>query len=232
MERVVFQHWDSYEQLSSGYQAVYLHQVTSKHTLFGWLYNDGVDDLGRGPIPYFLCYYLIEPLSAFLLEVIFTFLNKGPVVLTDRQSLSAPLETIVLQDLWHFQSVRPGVTIPLDVRKQYYFALRQGGLLDLFIPVDNQEMVTKLNKQVQPYKLAVTDNGAEPVFLQLPRKELLLGVGFGVITSSLALTISYNILQISGFTLSHPKAISEDNSLVFCKTLTGWLYPGTDTERH
>lgn len=65
IKRIVFQYWDTYKHISPEYQAVYLHRVTSEQTLFGWLYNSGVDDLGRGPIPYFICYYLTEPLSNF-----------------------------------------------------------------------------------------------------------------------------------------------------------------------
>jgi len=43
MERVASQRWDSYEPPKSGYRAVYLHQVTPDHSLFGWLYNDADD---------------------------------------------------------------------------------------------------------------------------------------------------------------------------------------------
>jgi len=47
-----------YKPPKAGYRAVYVYQVTLEHNLFGWLYNDGMDDLGRSHIPYFLCYYL------------------------------------------------------------------------------------------------------------------------------------------------------------------------------
>lgn len=148
IQRMVFQHWDSYNPPRSGYRAVYLYQLTAEHTLFGWLYNDGADDLGRTHVPYFICYYLGELLYPFELENIFTCLHNGPVALIDRHSLPASLETKVVPDLWSYQSARPGVAIPSDVRKRRHIAFKQGELLDLFVPVDEQEMVIELKAQI------------------------------------------------------------------------------------
>jgi len=47
IQQVVYQHWNSYKPPKAGYRAVYVYQVTLEHNLFGWLYNDGMDDLGR-----------------------------------------------------------------------------------------------------------------------------------------------------------------------------------------
>ena len=57
VQNIVYQHWNVYNPPSDDYQAVYLHQVSATHLLFGWLYNEGRDELGRSHIPYFLAYY-------------------------------------------------------------------------------------------------------------------------------------------------------------------------------
>lgn len=148
IQRVVSQYWDSYNPPRHGYRAVYLHQVAPEHTLFGWLYNDGADDLGRTHVPYFICYYLGELLYAFQLENIFTCLHNGPIALIDRHSLPISLETKVVPDLCSYQSARPGVAIPSGVRKRKQIAFKQGELLDLFVPIDEQETVIYLKDHI------------------------------------------------------------------------------------
>ena len=147
IERVASQRWDSYEPPKSGYRAVYLHQVTPEHNLFGWLYNDGADDLGRCDVPYFICYYLAGPLHAVQLENIFTCLHKGPVALIDRHSISTTLEALFVRNLWSYQPVRPGVAVRLGVRRQSHIALNQGELLDLFVPSGEHQIVIELKGQ-------------------------------------------------------------------------------------
>lgn len=149
IQQVVYQYWDSYNPPMSGYRAAYIHQVTLEHTLFGWLYNDGLDDLGRTHVPYFVCYYYSELLHPVQLENIFTCLHKGPVALIDRQSLPATLETIVAPDLWSYQPARIGVAFPSRVREYSHIALRQSRLLNLFLPVNEHVMVTKLNEHLE-----------------------------------------------------------------------------------
>ncbi len=154
IQHVVSQHWDSYHPPKSEYRAVYLYQLTLGHSLFGWLYNDGLDDMGRSHVPYFICYYTAEPLHAFQLENIFTCLQQGPVALIDRHSLPATLDTIALPDLWSYQPVRLGVAVPSAVRKRSQIALKRGELLKLFVPVEEQEMVIKLNGQTYEQQIA------------------------------------------------------------------------------
>ena len=154
IQDVATQRWDSYNVLGSEYRAVYLHQVTPECTLFGWLYNDGPDEMGRTHVPYFICYYLAEPLYAFQLENIFNCLRNGPVVLINRHSVPASLETTVLPNLWSYQPVRPGVIVPLSVRQHSQIALQQGELLDLFVSWDDQEMVINLNDQTYEQQIA------------------------------------------------------------------------------
>lgn len=149
IEQVVYQHWDVYNPPRFGYRAAYLHQVTKEHTLFGWLYNDGADELGRSNVAYFVCYYYAELLHAVQLENIFTCLQRGPVALIDRQSLPDSLETIVVSDLCSYQPARIGVAIPSSVRKRNHIALQQKRLLDLFIPVDEREIITETDEQIE-----------------------------------------------------------------------------------
>jgi hypothetical protein len=148
IEQVVYQYWNPYKPPRSGYRAAYLHQVTLEHTLFGWLYSDGVDDFGRRNVPYFVCYHYAEPLHPVQLENIFICLQKGPVALIDQQSLPDALETIVAPDLWSYQPARIGVAILSGVREYSLIALGQRRLLDLFLPVNEPEMVTKLNSHL------------------------------------------------------------------------------------
>ena len=149
IQQVVYQHWDSYKSYCPGYQAAYIHQVALEHTLFGWVYNDGLDDLGRSNVPYFVCYYYPDLLHSVQLENIFTCLHKGPVALMDRHCFSANLETIIAPDLWSYQPARIGVAIPSDVREYSQIALMQKKLLNLFIPVDETEITTKLNQHLE-----------------------------------------------------------------------------------
>lgn len=153
MQRVS-QYWDSYNPPASGYRAVYLYQLSPEQTLFGWLYHDGSDDIGRSDVPLFVCYYLTEPLFDFQLANIFTCLEKGPVALLDRHDPSAWLETKVIPNLWSYQPARQGVAIGLAVRQRCYSALRQGKLLDMFVSVYEQETVIDLNGQTYEQQMA------------------------------------------------------------------------------
>ncbi len=154
IQQVVHRRWNSYKPPSSGYRAAYLHQVTLEHTLFGWLYNDELDDLGRTNVPYFVCYYLTKLLHADQLENIFTCLHKGPVALIDRQHLPVALETIVAPDLWSHLPAHIGVAIPASVRERSHVVLKQKKLLDTFVSVDEGVIVTELNGQVYKHQKA------------------------------------------------------------------------------
>ena len=146
MQQVVYQYWDAYNPPSFGYRAAYLHQLSPKHNLFGWLYNDGMDDLGRSHVPYFLCYYLTERLHSDQLENIFTCLQRGPVALIERNSFPKSLGTIVIPDVWSYKPARSGVVIPSDVREHSYIALQQRQLLNLFIPVEEKKIVAQISQ--------------------------------------------------------------------------------------
>ncbi|PSB41526.1 hypothetical protein C7B80_30365 [Cyanosarcina cf. burmensis CCALA 770] len=154
LQHVVSQHWDSYNPPEPKYRAAYIYQIDSEQTLFGWLYNDGVDELGRGNVPYFICYYISEPLFDFQLANIFTCLERGPVTILDRHQPRAYIKTKVLSNLWDYQPAKAGVSTPLYLRQQSYTDLRQGNLLELFVPIDAQESAVDFPERTYEQQMA------------------------------------------------------------------------------
>lgn len=233
-EQVVYQHWDVYNPPMHGYRAVYLHQITLKHNLFGWLYNDGLDDLGRNHVPYFHCYYLAERLHALYLENIFTCLYKGPLSLIDRHSPPTAPGTIVAPDFLNYQSARIGVAIPSNVRERSYVALKQRRLLKLFIAVDEQEVATPM-----PESLAAGQDtipffwgnrsqallGSQTVKTSVPtfpsRPALVISLVAGISSVALALTLgSYYFIRPPAPDSFALKRTSLEN-VFLAKTLAG-----------
>lgn len=232
MQQVVYQHWDNYNPPKYGYRAVYLHQVTSKHNLFGWLYNDGLDDLGRNHVPYFVCYYLAERLHAVDLENIFTCLHKGPIALMDRHSPPGDLGTIVAPDFSSYQPARIGVAIPANVRERSHIVLKQRKLLNLFIPFDEREVATSVpqvrpsgqdtipliwGNQSQPLLGTQTIEASVPTFWGKPVPIRLV---IGIISLALVMLGSYYFLRPPA-----PSSLSLQNTspgnVFLTKTLTG-----------
>lgn len=154
IQQIVYQHWNSYKPPKAGYRAAYVYQITLDQTLFGWLYNDGMDDLGRSHVPYFVCYYLTERLHAVQLSSIFSCLQTGPVEQTDRLIL-ASLDPIDPTNLCNYQSARKGVKIPLHICEQSYAALKQKKLLNFFISSDQTEILVTSEA---PCKQQTTDS--------------------------------------------------------------------------
>jgi hypothetical protein len=129
---IAHRYWDTYNPPAPDYRAVYLLQVRAGYSLFGWLYNDGVDDLGRHHVPYFLCYYLEHPLTPGQLQTILACLQQGPLVWIKRQHLSIPLKSLQIRD-WKYQPARPGVRVPREIYQCSQHQLWQGQDLDLFL---------------------------------------------------------------------------------------------------
>lgn len=140
LEKLVYQYWDAYNPPGDGYRAAYLLQVNLEHSLFGWLYNDGLDDFGRSNVPYFLCYHLAGKLQPSQLENIFICLCTGPLTLIDRQNLPTSLESLVVQNLWSHRPTRPGVKIPKRIIEQSHTYLEQGKFVNLFVPASQEEI--------------------------------------------------------------------------------------------
>jgi predicted NACHT family NTPase len=211
IQQVVHQYWDSYNPPSFGYQAVYIRQLTLEHTLFGWLYNDGLDDLGRSNVPYFVCYYLAEQLDAVQLENIFTCLHRGPAALIERQQLPPSLETLIIPDWYSYKPAGFGVAIPSTMREQSRIALQYRRLINLFISADKQERVDWLEQykqqapvqsfvaatvpQALPYgqddDLITQGDRAEPL-----KSPLLIGIGIGFASTLAIASGSYFFLQL------------------------------------
>ena len=160
-ERVVHEYWDAYNPPEADYRAIYLYQLSPTQTLFGWLYNDGIDDIGRSHTPYFLSYYLTEVLEREKLQKILTCLETGPLRAIDRQNWPISLEKLLIPDICHYQPARPGVNIPMPIQAQTQQYLQQNQLLKLFIPLEVAEREVVLSQ---------SSNGVveRPVQLSLP----------------------------------------------------------------
>lgn len=153
-DRIISCYWDTPQPPSLGYRAVYLHQITSQQTLFGWLYNDEIETNSSSATPYFICYYLDETLLSFHLETIFTYLQKGPLAIIDRHNVPILLETTVVSNLWNYKPARPGIVISPDICRQCHTALSQGELINLFIPLSAQETVIVPSEQTYEQQIA------------------------------------------------------------------------------
>ncbi|MBE9189689.1 PstS family phosphate ABC transporter substrate-binding protein [Gloeocapsopsis crepidinum LEGE 06123] len=152
-DRIISYYWEPSNPPTLGYRAIYLYQITSEQTLFGWLYADGIDQNGS-VIPYFACYYLDETLLSFHLEMILTYLQKGPLTVIDRNNPSTLVETKVISNLWNYEPARPGVVLSSEIRQQCHTALSQEKLITLFIPLSAQETVIFPSEQTYEQQIA------------------------------------------------------------------------------
>ena len=130
----VTEYWAAKGPSESGYRCVYLHQITREKTVFGWLYNDDIEEEGRSHRPYFIGYYLAGRLNSAKLKNIFALLEQGPPNDLDRRKFPEHLEPVVAPDLWDYQPVRIGVAIPSQVCERCLRVLEKGQLLDFFVP--------------------------------------------------------------------------------------------------
>jgi predicted regulator of Ras-like GTPase activity (Roadblock/LC7/MglB family) len=149
LEKIVYQQWDTYNPPPSGYRAIYLYQVTAEQCLFGWLYNDGNDDLGRSNIPYFIAYHLPNRLNSRSLEQILNFLELGPPVIFDRQNPSKQLENLMIPDSGNYEPARRGLTIEPETRQKIGRDLQQKRVIRLFIGLKMPETTTMLKAPLE-----------------------------------------------------------------------------------
>ena len=145
IEEIVYRYWDAYDPPPPGYRAVYLHQVTFCDLLFGWFYNDGMDEFGRYDVPYFICYYWSQKLDATQLKQILACLQTGPLTITDRQTFTHRLDSILFQESSNYQAARLGVEISEKIIQQSHQALEQKNLLNLLVE-GKQSEVTEQSK--------------------------------------------------------------------------------------
>jgi predicted regulator of Ras-like GTPase activity (Roadblock/LC7/MglB family) len=146
LQEIVHQQWDAYNPPINCFQAVYLYQFSLQQSFFGWLYNDGSDDLGRRNIPYFISYYSLGLLNAAQLETIFTCLEKGPIQFILRESLPTKLEDITIPDFCDYQPTRQGVIIPDQNRQQCHQNLQKNMPLALFVSFGDPEKAAQLDR--------------------------------------------------------------------------------------
>ena len=139
VQTVVDQYWDAYNPPSTVFRAVYLRQLSAQESLFGWLYNDGTDDVGRSHVPYFISYYLVQELDDRHLNLIFDCLERGPLAVVDRQQLPPTLEPIEIPDSCHYLPAQPGVVIPSATRARSRLLLDKKRLLEFCIQFDPKE---------------------------------------------------------------------------------------------
>lgn len=156
-KRFVQTFWDPYLPPSSDYRAAYLYQMPSdvQGTLFGWLYHDGFDEIGRSDIPYFIAYYLAGILPPSQLSAILTILEQGPVSWVDRQETltDLTLETLTISDVRQNMPKRTGVSVPTAIRVQSYESMQSRILIDYFFAnTTEQELPTDSHAHQQNHR--------------------------------------------------------------------------------
>ena len=137
VQNIVYQHWNVYNPPNHDYQAVYLHQVSATHLLFGWLYNEGSDELGRSHIPYFLAYYWTGNLDDARLERFLRHLEKGPVYFIERERLESNLQNVIVPDVDEYNSPRSGLVISSEIRAKSQKDLQKKKILKLLVSSDD-----------------------------------------------------------------------------------------------
>jgi WD40 repeat protein len=181
VELVAHRYWNAYDPPKPGYCAVYLHQLSSEKNLFGWLFNDGTDDMERSNVPYFLCYYLAGALQTPQLEAIFKCLAHGPIAIIDPQQLPTPPGNLLLPDECNYQAARQGVHFPDDLRHRGHRLLSDGKLLDLFFALRTRNLRTATGAlTLSPSSPTIPMPEISPDSLQsewLPRAKVALLVG-------------------------------------------------------
>lgn len=153
IQNIVYRYWNPYHPPATGYRGAYLQQISLEQTFFGWLYNDGSDDLGRAHIPYFIGYFLAEKLELSQLNILWNCLEVGPVIIIDRHRHNPPpnIESIIIPDSCHYQSPRLGVCINETIRRQSQKAWQQGQLINQFVTEECQGTSLNLHRASHKY---------------------------------------------------------------------------------
>ncbi|ABW26782.1 roadblock/LC7 domain-containing protein [Acaryochloris marina] len=139
VHQVVYLRWNSYNPPAADYRAAYLYQINTDNTLFGWLYGDATDDVGRH-VPYFIGYHLAEPLTEDYLNSIYICLQRGPTAISSKEELSqGVLENISIPDIRGYPPARIGVDIPDDIRNYSCTFLQMQELLNIFVPASERQ---------------------------------------------------------------------------------------------
>lgn len=150
VDAIVHRYWNAYSPPSVGYRAVYLHQLSDQDYLFGWLYSDGSDEMGREGVPYFVCYYLAQTLEEADLNLILDCLECGPLTQIDRQQMPSTLAPVIVPDDCHYLPTQLGVAIPPETREKCLSQLYQQDLLDFGVQFEPQTGAIELQTDFEP----------------------------------------------------------------------------------
>jgi predicted regulator of Ras-like GTPase activity (Roadblock/LC7/MglB family) len=132
-QQIVSQLWDTYNPPDTNFKGVYIYQIDSRSTLFGWLINDGKDEFGRADIPYFHCYYLQELLDSKQLVKILACLEAGPLKRISRSEAKISIDTVILADNYQANAFELGIKLSKDIRLFSHRQLREEKLIQWFI---------------------------------------------------------------------------------------------------
>ncbi|NJM66813.1 MAG: hypothetical protein HC851_14695 [Acaryochloris sp. RU_4_1] len=238
VHQVVYLRWNSYNPPAADYRAAYLYQIDTHHTLFGWLYGDGTDDVGRN-VPYFVGYYLNEPLSAEHLDGIFICLQRGPLALVNQQDLGdGVLEHVSIADVHGYSPARKGVDIPEDIRNYSRTFLQMQELLNIFVPVSDRHSRPVLppenGESVPAQSLSPQQDPLAPESqLSIPTEPTLLvqqPLAQGTLHRSLSQILQELIakpigiqgaflVSLEGQPITSPIGISENSALILAGTM-------------
>lgn len=153
LTQVVYKYWNSYAPPQSGYRAAYLAQISAEQTLFGWMYNQGNDDLGRSHVPYFIAYCLTGKLDNSLLDSIYACLERGPVTFIEPQRGSLEVDKVVIDNTDHKQPTLPGVTIPSGTRARCRLLLNKEKLLSFSVAIPGDAQAAHGQEDSLDYQL-------------------------------------------------------------------------------
>ncbi|MFN7566544.1 MAG: roadblock/LC7 domain-containing protein [Microcystis sp.] len=135
-QHIVSQLWDTYNPPHRNFKGVYIYQIDSYNTLFGWLINDGDDEFSRGDIPYFHCYYLQELLDSKKLVKILACLEAGPLKRISRDEAKISLDPVILDDNYQANAFELGIKLSKDIRLFSHRQLREEKPLQWFISLE------------------------------------------------------------------------------------------------
>lgn len=135
-QHIVSQLWDTYNPPHRNFKGVYIYQIDSYNTLFGWLINDGEDEFAPGDIPYFHCYYLQGLLDSKKLVKILACLEAGPLKRISRDEAKISLDPVILAENYQANAFELGIKLSKDIRLFSHRQLREEKPLQWFISLE------------------------------------------------------------------------------------------------
>lgn len=244
VHQVVYLRWNSYNPPAADYRAAYLYQINPDNTLFGWLYGDATDDVGRH-VPYFIGYHLAEPLTDDYLNSIYICLQRGPTAISDKEELSqGVLENISIPDIRGYPPARIGVDIPDDIRNYSRTFLQMQELLNIFVPASERQSrlatpaippeEVDLTQSLSKQKTVIQPRNNQPGTTLQPRKSqpaqpqlaqpqpapmnYLEQILYELIAKPIGIQSAF-LVSIEGQPITSPIGISENSALIIAGTM-------------